>query len=164
MILKPIHGYRHLLIKKRRSYAAESACYKGEINLKNPARINWFKVKHPTGTARYRMAARGVSSLNTKVTEAKVTAAKIKEDKTKEIVFIGGSDNPYNYNGIGYNGKPSTPSHEIWRYNINTSTWSVTHSDTATMDHRGLLQLNEKLLTLGGMSKNQQVLNTINFY
>ena len=141
-------------INKRRSYAAESACYKGEINPNKPSKINWFNVKHPTGTARYRMAAIGVSSLGSNNSAA----------KTNEVVFIGGSDNPYNYNGIGYNGVPSTPSNEIWRYNINTSTWAITHSDTATMDHRGLLALSGKLLTLGGMGKSQQVLKTINDY
>ena len=46
-------------LRKRRSYAAESACYVGEINQSSPHRISWHKVKHPTGTARYRMAAIG---------------------------------------------------------------------------------------------------------
>jgi len=32
------------------------------------------------------------------------------------------------------------------------------------MDHRGLLVLDGKLLTIGGMAENQQVLNVINHY
>ena len=136
-------------LTKRRSYAAENACYRGEINLKNPSNISWHQVKHPTGTSRYRMAARGVINSVT---------------NSKEIVFVGGSDNPYNYNGIGYNGEPSTPSNEIWRYNIATATWQITYSNIATMDHRGLLELNGKLLTVGGMGKNQKVLKSINTY
>jgi hypothetical protein len=32
------------------------------------------------------------------------------------------------------------------------------------MDHRGLLKLNDKLVTVGGMGKNQEVLNSINQY
>lgn len=136
-------------LNKRRSYAAENACYRGEINPKNIAKISWFKVDHPTGESRYRMAAKGV--INAK-------------GNSKEIVFIGGSNNPYNYNGVGYNGKPSAPSNEIWRYNVDTATWHITNSKNATMDHRGLLELNGKLITIGGMSENQQVLNTINQY
>jgi N-acetylneuraminic acid mutarotase len=134
---------------KRRSYAAESSCYRGNINPKEPRSISWHQVKHPTGNSRYRMAATGIVNLTT---------------NAKEIVFIGGSNNPYNYNGIGYNGEPSAPSNEIWRYNIATAKWKITHSKITTMDHRGLLELNGKLLTVGGMGKNQKVLNSINIY
>ena len=136
-------------LTKRRSYAAENACYRGEINPQKPSNISWHQVKHPTGTSRYRMAAKGVISPVT---------------NSKEIVFVGGSDNPYNYNGIGYNGEPSTPSNEIWRYNIATVKWQITYSNIATMDHRGLLELNGELLTVGGMGKNQKVLKSINTY
>ena len=136
-------------LNKRRSYSAESACYRGEINPKNPNKISWYKVEHPTGLARYRMAAKGVINQNS---------------KTKEIVFIGGSYNPYNYNGIGYNGQPSTPSNTIWHYNLKKNKWKITTSDNATMDHRGLLELDGELITIGGMADNQQVLKTINRY
>lgn len=134
---------------KRRRYAAESACYRGEISPKNPHKIFWFKIPHPTGISRYRMAATGF--INSETAE-------------HEIVFIGGSNNPYNYNGIGYNGIPSQPSNEIWRYNIKNKSWQISHSENTTMDHRGLLQLNSSLITIGGMGKNQHLLNTINHY
>ena len=134
---------------KRRSYSAEQACYRGEINEKTPSKISWFKVKHPTGKSRYRMAAKGVVD---------------SRSGEKEIIFIGGSHNPYNYNGLGYNGKPSAPSNEIWRYNIVTRQWRISNSNIATMDHRGLLELDGRLLTIGGMAENQQVLNSINYY
>ena len=136
-------------LNQRRSYAAEAACYRGVINPTMPSKISWFKVKHPTGESRYRMAAKGLK--NTTL-------------NTNEIVFIGGSNNPYNYNGIGYNGEPSLPSNEIWRYNIDTNIWKITQSKTATMDHRGLLELDGDLITLGGMGENQQVLKRINHY
>ena len=44
-------------LDKRRSYAAEPACYLGKVSNDNITRIDWRKVKHPTGIARYRMAA-----------------------------------------------------------------------------------------------------------
>lgn len=136
-------------LNKRRSYAAEAACYRGVINSKSPRNINWFKVKHPTGESRYRMAAKGITNSTL---------------QTKEIVFIGGSNNPYNYNGIGYDSTPSEPSREIWRYNTVSNLWQVSVGKVATMDHRGLLEVNGNLVTIGGMGENQQVLKAINQY
>jgi N-acetylneuraminic acid mutarotase len=130
---------------KRRSFHAERACYLGHINPKNITKIDWRKLNHPTNSARYRMAAVGMP------------------DK-QQIVFIGGSENPYNYNGIGYNGQPSEATDQVWIYDIKDNAWQVNTSPTATMDHRGLLMLNGELVTLGGMGKAQQTLNSINRY
>ena len=82
---------------KRRTFAAEPACYKGEISQQDISRIDWRTVSHPTNTARYRMASTGI-------------------DGDNQIVFFGGSDNPYNYNGIGYNTKPSEPDDALWAF------------------------------------------------
>ncbi len=129
----------------RRNYQDEAACYLGTIDEKQPSKIDWRVIKHPTNRARYRMAATGI------------------EDK-QQIVFVGGSENPYNYNGIGYNGKPSQPSNEVWFYDFPQQIWQIKSSETATMDHRGLLLIKDQLLTLGGMTANQKVLNTVNTY
>ncbi len=131
--------------KVRRSYQDEAACYLGIIDEKQPSKIDWRIIKHPTNNARYRMAALGITS-------------------EQQVVFIGGSDNPYNYNGIGYNGQPSQPSAEIWRYDLLKQKWHIQQSTKATMDHRGLLHIEGKLLTLGGMADNQQVLDVVNLY
>jgi len=128
--------------QKRRSYAPEAACYKGVISADNPEKIDWFTLEHPTGIGRYRMAAVG-------------------NEENNEIIFVGGSDNPYNYNGIGYNGKPSEPDSSIWIYNVDKQQWSFKRSKVATMDHRGLLIVKGKWITLGGMLKNQQVTNQV---
>lgn len=132
-------------INKRRSYAAEASCYLGKIDREKPSKIAWQLLPHPTGKSRYRMAAIGI-------------------DKYKKIVFIGGSDNPYNFNGIGYNGQASSPDNGVWIYDINTQRWQVKTTRNATMDHRGLLCLADQLITIGGMGKNQQVLQTINLH
>ena len=128
---------------KRRSYKAESACYLGIINPLHPASIDWRIIQHPSAKPKYRMAAKGLP-------------------KQQLIVFVGGSETPYNYNGIGYNTKPAESSDSIWIYHLKTNRWQIVHSKTATMDHRGLLYLNKTLITLGGMDKNQQVLKSIN--
>ncbi len=130
---------------KRRTYAPEPACYMGVIAKNSVNVIDWRIIPHPTGIARYRMAAVGDIKLN-------------------EFVFIGGSNNPYNYSGIGYNGLPSEPDNNIWRYDINANIWKVSLTSQATMDHRGLLKLNNNWLTIGGMGPNQKVLDRVTVY
>ncbi|AWL11480.1 hypothetical protein HMF8227_00987 [Saliniradius amylolyticus] len=127
----------------KRTFAAEPACFKGIINAADPTRIDWQKIEHPTGEARYRMAAASVKG---------------------KAVFIGGSSNPYNYNGIGYNGEPSEPSSDVWVYHPKENRWQLGQSSQATMDHRGLLVMGHKLLVIGGMTRQQQVLDKITTY
>ncbi len=131
--------------QKRRGFSAEPACYKGKINDKDLTKIHWTTLPHPTGTARYRMAAMG-------------------DEASNSIVFIGGSDNPYNYSGIGYNQVPSEPDGTLWRYSLSSNTWQKSKTNTNTMDHRALLKFNNQFITIGGMGENQAVLNTINVY
>ncbi|QDP03051.1 Kelch repeat-containing protein [Thalassotalea sp. PS06] len=130
---------------QRRVYAAVAQCLIGKIDANDPLKIDWRLLPHPTSIARYRMAA---ASLN------------------GDFVFIGGSDNPYNYNGIGYDGNPSKASSDIWVYSLQKNAWQVigagdTDSVKATMDHRGLLTVGRHLLTIGGMNSEQQVLSDV---
>lgn len=126
---------------KRRTFAAEPACYSGVIDSKNISKIDWRQVQHPTGAARYRMAA---------------------SEHQGDAVFFGGSDNPYNYNGIGYNGVPSTPSADIWRYSFKQKKWQISTAAKASMDHRGLIKLNNnQAIVIGGMLSGQQVSDKI---
>lgn len=127
---------------KRRGFAPEAACYRGEIDKDNPNKINWFTENHPTNTARYRMAAVGVASSNT-------------------ILFMGGSDNPYNYNGVGYDGEPAMASDQVWQYSVHTRDWELSQSPHASMDHRGLVLWGGTALRIGGMINPQQVSNKV---
>jgi N-acetylneuraminic acid mutarotase len=123
---------------KRRTFTSEPACYLGVIDIHTANKIDWRLLQHPNGKARYRMAATG-SALHQK------------------LLFWGGSDNPYNYNGMGYNGKPSSPSSQLWLYDIESNTWKVENRKIASMDHRGLLELNDEFIVVGGMSYSQEV-------
>ena len=129
---------------KRRSFAPETACFKGEIDKENPFKIDWRTLDHPTGTARYRMAAAG-------------------NEATNKIYFVGGSTNPYNYNGIGYNGEPSTADDAIWTFDIAEETWAISKTDAEapTMDHRGLINVNGSWVTIGGMMGAQRVTSKV---
>lgn len=123
---------------KRRGFEAEPACFKGVIDKDNPNRIAWTTLPHPNGVARYRMAASGVDTMSS-------------------VVFIGGSINPYNFNGIGYDGNPSKASKEIWMYNLAEKRWFRSTSLVASMDHRGLLNVGDTLIRVGGMQDPQRV-------
>lgn len=142
---------------KRRTFATESACYTGTIDPNNHLDIDWRTVPHPTGTARYRMAAKGITW-----------------NGKSGVLFIGGSDNPYNYNGICYHGISSNPDDRIWYDDFDNASWKITTynnnpknkvSDSiATMGHRGLLEIQEGCLIIAGMSEQQKVLDRITFF
>ncbi|WP_462157732.1 Kelch repeat-containing protein [Pseudoalteromonas sp. GB56] len=129
---------------KRRGFDAKAQCLKGIIDPQNPTKVSWHSLAHPTGKAHYRMAAGTING---------------------HIVFIGGSPNPYNYDGIGYNGKPSSPSSQVWRFDINSNKWQrQEHALKATMDHRGLLEYEGVAYRIGGMGEKQQVLDVVTPY
>jgi len=127
-------------------YVASSECWVGRLPSSKKGditKIRWTKLSDHPGNARYRIAA-GAGPL---------------EKKHGRIYFSGGTDNPYNYNGIGYNGQPAEPSPVTFAYNVYTGRWeTISETDAEpTMDHRGLLVTRRGLVIVGGMEKGQQV-------
>ena len=81
------------------------------------------------------------------------------------IYMLAGSNNPYNYSGIGYDGKPAPASNHVWRFNIDKNKWQVLSDlEVASMDHRGLLEYQGVLYRIGGMNNKQQVSNNVLAY
>lgn len=121
-------------------YIASSECWMGKIIKGDITKIEWTKLPEHPGPARYRIAA-GAS------------------EKEGKIYFSGGTDNPYNYNGVGYNGQPAEPSPVTFAFSVRTGKWEVINENTPdpTMDHRGLLVTGRGLIIVGGMNKGQQV-------
>jgi N-acetylneuraminic acid mutarotase len=121
-------------------YIASDECWMGKIDHHDPSKIQWSKLPNHPGAARYRIAAGG-------------------SDKDQKVYFAGGSDNPYSFNGIGYDGKPSEPSPVTFDFNLRTGKWETINENTPdpTMDHRGLLVTHEGLVLIGGMEKGQKV-------
>ena len=101
-----------------------------------------------------------VTRMNAAVCQA-VTAGPSQKDQ--KIYFSGGTDNPYNYDGIGYDGRPSEPSPVTFAWSLRTSKWEVITENTPdpTMDHRGLLVTPAGLVIIGGMEKGQQVTSRV---
>jgi len=131
------------VVDGKREYSPSDENWIGEIDKNNPAIILWKKIqKHPFKPL-YRMAAAGLT-------------------QSHQIVFAGGSDNPYNYNGTGYDGIPSKASSAVFSYDFKQSKWLV-HLPLAqaSMDHRGLLVGKDKLYIVGGMGEKQTVLKSV---
>jgi len=121
-------------------YIASSECWMGKLTKTDVTKIEWTKLPDHPGSARFRIAA-GPS------------------EKEGRIYFSGGTDNPYNYDGIGYDGRPSEPSAVTFAFNTKTGKWETVNEDTpdSTMDHRGLIVTHLGLVIVGGMEKGQQV-------
>ena len=128
---------------KPRQLRAEAACYLGVVG-NNANSIDWRVVPHPTGKARFRMAA-----IATEVAGQKV------------IAFIGGSTTAHRFNGIGYNQQPAEPSSEVWLYSIADQKWLSAENSTAIMDLNSLVEINGSIYSVGGMQAEQQVSNKL---
>ncbi len=129
---------------ERRKFDATDACYRGVIDAADPSRIDWYAMPPHPGTSRYRMAAAGVSR------------------NSGEILFVGGTDNPYNFDGMGYNGVPSEPSAHVFAWSIGSNAWlDYGALDLATMDHRGLIENESRIIIIGGMRAHQAVTDSV---
>jgi N-acetylneuraminic acid mutarotase len=121
-------------------YVASDECWMGKIDHHDRTKIHWTKLPNHPGTARYRIAAGG-------------------SEKDQKIYFAGGTDNPYAFTGMGFDGKPAEPSPVTFDFNVHTGKWETINENTPnpTMDNRGLLVTPEGLVLIGGMEKGQKV-------
>jgi hypothetical protein len=126
-------------VDEPRRFVAIAACYVGVIDADDPARIDWRRLPYHGGRPLYRMAATGSAARG-------------------QIVFAGGSENPYNYDGIGYDGEPSAPSARVFAWDLAAAAWQELGALPApSMDHRGLLETPAGFVIVGGMHADQAV-------
>ncbi len=122
-------------------YGPSAECYRGDINPEDPSVIAWRAIAAHPGAPRYRAAAGAVR-----------TAAHT------GIMFVGGTTNPYNYNGLGYDGRPSEPESSSWIYDTAKDAWVAGPVvDAPTMDHRGLVGAAGAWWIVGGFGRGQAV-------
>ena len=124
-----------------RQFEMVDECWRGDIRPDDPRRIDWRAIDTHPGAPRYRSAA-GTDG--------------------RAVYFVGGATNPYNYDGIGYNGEPSAPVAAVVSFEPVSNGWRC-HDDapTATMDHRGLPWDGERFYVVGGMRAGQQVSDAV---
>ena len=130
-------------INEKKDFVASSVCVLGVINGDNPKLINWQLIPHHSGTAYYRMAAVGDYNHN-------------------RVIFAGGSNNPYNFDGIGYNGQPSNASGLVFSFDFENQKWNQFELKLPeNMDHRSLLYDGDWFYIIGGMENEQKVSNQV---
>lgn len=118
-------------------YLMEASSWRGDIDPDDPLHIEWSRLPPHPGPPLYRAAAGSVGPW---------------------VIFAGGTDNPYNYNGIGYDGEPSVPRELVFGFNVETGEWRrFGRLAVATMDHRGLVMAGDALIIVGGMEAAQRV-------
>jgi hypothetical protein len=74
--------------------------------------------------------------------------------------LVGGTDNAFNYNGIGYNAVPSEPRQSLARASwCGYNSWWIPRSNAPAyrMDIRGLVMQDDAVFVLGGMDDDQAV-------
>ena len=79
-------------------------------------------------------------------------------------LFLGGTDNPYNYTGVGYDRVPAEPIHQLLTYAPETDAWGYLEPPPeATMDHRNIGVADDHLVLVGGMVSGQRVSDRVWF-
>jgi N-acetylneuraminic acid mutarotase len=123
--------------RDRPRFTIEAASWRGDIDPENPTSISWTRLQTHPGPPLYRAAAGGLDEW---------------------ALFAGGTDNPYNYNGIGYDGVPARPVRSLLGFNVTTGTWTqLAPLPLSTMDHRGMVTMGGTLAIVGGMRTHQAV-------
>lgn len=127
----------------RRQFGAVDEAWLGEIDEDDPTQIEWSKLPPHPGGPLYRMAAIG-------------------DRENSRIVFYGGADNPYNYNGVGYDGVRANASDLLFAFDLESEQWiELGRTGAPSMDHRGLMTWNGAYWTLGGMNNNGEVIGDL---
>lgn len=119
-----------------RRFPESDECWLGTIRPDDRYRLDWRPLPPMPGGSRYRSAAAGAIF-----------------DGKPRVVFAGGSDRPYNYDGQGYDGVPAAPTDSVVSYSLDDGRWHCHEPmPEATMDHRGLVVAGGRLAIVGGMN------------
>jgi N-acetylneuraminic acid mutarotase len=120
-------------------FLASDEAWLGKI--KKPDQIEWTKLPPFPSKARFRIAA---------------VAAK------HRVIFIGGSEKPYDLNGMGYDGKLAEPVATAFAFNVRTKEWETLPDDPhPTMDSHRLINDGYGVVKLGGMVTGQHITNWV---
>ena len=123
--------------------------YAGTIDPTDLTQIDWQPLAAHPGAPTYRAAASQGSTADGR------------------LLVLGGTDNPYNYNGQGYNGVAAHPLSQALLYDPDTQQWDsveIVGDTLATMDHRGLVRMGEGWATVGGMTERFTATDQVVYY
>ncbi|NNF26496.1 MAG: hypothetical protein HKN73_04630, partial [Gemmatimonadetes bacterium] len=116
---------------RRPRFLIESSSWQGTVRAGVSTTVEWAPLPPHPGPLRYRAASASLGNW---------------------VVFAGGTDNPYNYNGIGYDGVPAVPSPSVFAFHGPTGQWVEGPAlPEARMDHRALAVAGNSVVLVGGM-------------
>jgi N-acetylneuraminic acid mutarotase len=121
-------------------YIASDECWMGKIDRKDPNKIDWSKLPPHPGPGRFGVLGGGI-------------------EREHRILFSGGTTNPHNLKGIGYDGKPAEISPVTFSFELHGTRWGTITEDTFDVrtDGRGIVSTPLGPLILGGMLNNQAI-------
>jgi hypothetical protein len=120
-----------------RRFAVDTAAWIGDVTSENPSRVVWSPLREHPAPGLYRAAGGSVGGL---------------------ALFVGGSERPYNLDGIGYDGVPAEPVRQVLAYAPRAGNWrNLAAPPVATMDHRNLGVAGGMVFLVGGMESGQTV-------
>jgi N-acetylneuraminic acid mutarotase len=131
----------------KNQFSMSNQCFLGSLRIgKNQKlKLTWQAIPAHPHLPRYRMAAAGIDHKG-----------------SPTIVFAGGSERPYNYNGIGYDGIPAEASAKVFAFDLKQRRWQEWPELTKPrMDLRALVSYQKQLWVTGGMTEDQQVLDDL---
>jgi len=124
----------------KRKFVASNEVWIGTVAPGAPGSIDWARAPAPPVGPFYRMAA----------------------SSGRDLIYVaGGGDNPYNYNGIGYDGVAASPSGRLIAFDPEKSEWTMVGDIPPSMDHRGLVAGERGLYVVGGMGSDLSVSRSI---
>lgn len=130
-------------VKGKDRFKLVGQAWLGEIDGRDPRSISWKRLPPHPGGPLYRSAAAG-------------------SPRARMVIFAGGSEVAYNYNGDGYDGTPAAPSAHTFAFDLGKNRWVELAAGRApSMDHRGLLEADGAYYTLGGMGNERQVIGDL---
>jgi len=130
------------VVEGRPRFVVDSAAWRGHIDPLEPSAIHWEPMPRPPGAPLYRAGAVAASGF---------------------LILVGGSDNPYNYDGVGYDGAPSAPVGRALAWRAEEGWSELPSPPVATMDHRTLAFARGTVFVVGGMTESQRVTDRV-FY
>jgi hypothetical protein len=150
----------------KNQFALSQQCWRGDFALNTPGIVTWTALQAHPGKPRYRsgaIAARGGANNLCVDSFAKANKFELQVlPRQNKLLFAGGSTRAYNFNGIGYDGKPAEPSAAVYSIDLQTNRWRVEKPlPEAGMDFRGMVDDGKRYLLFGGMRAGQVVSNGV---
>jgi hypothetical protein len=123
-------------------YRLLRSVWRGDLDPADAGRVRWRRLPDHPGPGIYRGAATAVGS---------------------RVLLVGGTERPYNFDGVGYDGRRAEPNGVALSYDVESGVWRSLPAPIPTMDHRGLARAGGYLVLVGGIEAGGRVSARISY-